>query len=235
MGTCAAVCGNPEELDPTPRLIIATTVHMPPDGVDKYMEDMKKIVLQSRASPGVVRYDLLRERKNPTKFLHYLCLSSEVAWQRFQASTNFKQREALSNGSTSTQVVLTTIGLPDWAWQFEYQKTGQGETGFAVFVTVEVKADRLADFMTTIKADAFGIRDRSVDPGGVRMDLLKSTHADNTFVFYECYDDEKAMGLHRETAHFAGWQEFKKSGGIVNQTVAVLDSTSIPGDWAFQG
>merc|ERR1712070_762164 len=51
----------------------------------------------------------------------------------------------------------------------------------------------------------------------------------------EVYENDAAIGVHKTTAHYKAWADFKASGSPVeNQTVAKCATTSIPGDWALQ-
>merc|ERR1719356_1378274 len=76
-------------------------------------------------------------------------------------------------------------------------------------------------------------RDEELDPGCLRFDLLRDLENKNKFVFYECYTDDDAVAHHKTTAHYNLWADFKKSGGVVSQTVQKIETASLP-DWAFQ-
>ena len=94
----------------------------------------------------------------------------------------------------------------------------------ALIVTVEIKEDRVADFLSVIETDA--IQSRTNENGGcLRFDVLRNEDSVNTFTFYEVYVDEAAVDFHRRTAHFKLWTDFKASGGVVSQSVVKCSAT----------
>ena len=80
-----------------------------------------------------------------------------------------------------------------------------------VFVKVEIKPDRVGDFLKAMKIDADG---SNKEPGCIRFDVHKDAEKDNVFYMYESYKDSDAAQVHRETEHYAAWADFKKSGGV---------------------
>ena len=90
----------------------------------------------------------------------------------------------------------------------------------SVFVKVEIKPERVGDFLKVIKIDAHGSNN---EPGCIRFDVHKDAEKDNVFYMYESYKDSDAAQAHRETEHYKTWAEFKKSGGVENQTVVKLN------------
>jgi len=88
----------------------------------------------------------------------------------------------------------------------------------ALFVTVEIKEDRLDDFLRVIEADAIGSRTNE-NGKCFRFDVLRDSSQANKFHFYEVYENEEAVVAHKATPHFALWTEFKASGGVISQTV----------------
>jgi len=107
-------------------------------------------------------------------------------------------------------------------------------TGSAVFVTVDIKEDRVNDFLTAMEDDVTKSRDVALDAGCLRFDLLRSRENPNRFVFYEAYTNDDTAAAHKKTSHYQSWADFKASGGVENQIVAKVDTSSIPGTWAFQ-
>ena len=82
-------------------------------------------------------------------------------------------------------------------------------------VTVEIKGDRIGDFLKVMEVDAVESRK---EEGCLRFDLLKVLDKENTYTFYEAYIDVDAMAFHKTTPHYGGWAAFKESGGVVSQT-----------------
>ena len=90
-------------------------------------------------------------------------------------------------------------------------------TPIAVVVKVEIVPERKADFLEAMRIDAEGSR---AEDGCLRFDLLQDQSDENTFFFYEAYKDMDAIAVHKETAHYKAWSDFKASGGVVSQTAS---------------
>jgi autoinducer 2-degrading protein len=82
-------------------------------------------------------------------------------------------------------------------------------------VAVEIKEDRLDEFLKVIEADAVGSRG---EPGCLRFDVLRSLDSPTQFTFIEYYKDDDAVAFHKAQPHFALWTDFKSTGGVVSQT-----------------
>jgi quinol monooxygenase YgiN len=104
----------------------------------------------------------------------------------------------------------------------------------AVIVVVDIKEDRIEDFLKVMEMDAKGSRDQSQDPGCMRFDFLHSRDIPNRYYFYEVFTDDEGAAQHRTTAHYKAWADFKASGGVEKQEVLKLETASIPGGWALQ-
>ena len=70
-----------------------------------------------------------------------------------------------------------------------------------LLVEVNVKPERLNDFLDLIKYDAE--HSENDEPGCLRFDVLRDTENPNRFFYYEVYKDEAGRLAHRETPHFA--------------------------------
>lgn len=76
---------------------------------------------------------------------------------------------------------------------------------YTIFVTVKVKPEMRERFVQVIEDDATSsVRD---EPGCVGFDVLQDRSDPDTYYFYEVYRDEAALQAHRQTAHFARWDE----------------------------
>jgi len=111
------------------------------------------------------------------------------------------------------------------------KKSAMAAHNVCIFVIVDIKEDRVADFLMAMEQDAKGSR---AEEGCQRFDLLKNKEKPNQYVFYEVYNDDAAVGVHKTTGHYKAWADFKASGGVENQAVAKCATTFIPGDWALQ-
>lgn len=89
-------------------------------------------------------------------------------------------------------------------------------------VNVEIKEDRLDEFLKIIEIDAIGSRTQE-NGGCLRFDVLRSKESINKFTFYEAYVDESAVIFHKNTPHFKLWTDFKSSGGVLTQSATKLD------------
>ncbi len=86
----------------------------------------------------------------------------------------------------------------------------------AVVVNVEVKPDRVEEFLRVMEHDAIESRK---EEGCLRFDVLRDLTDSNKFVFYEVYRDQDAIDFHKATSHFQQWSDFNASGGVVSFTV----------------
>lgn len=69
-----------------------------------------------------------------------------------------------------------------------------------LLVEVNVKPERLDDFLALIKYDAE--HSENDEPGCLRFDVLQDTEDPHKFFYYEVYRDTEARMAHRETPHF---------------------------------
>jgi (4S)-4-hydroxy-5-phosphonooxypentane-2,3-dione isomerase len=75
----------------------------------------------------------------------------------------------------------------------------------ALIVTVKVKPAERERFLSVIEDDAIcSVRD---EPGCVRFEVLQDRDDQDTYYFFEVYKDEAALAAHRQTPHFARWNE----------------------------
>eukprot|EP00406_Dinophysis_acuminata_P056976 CAMPEP_0179301070 /NCGR_PEP_ID=MMETSP0797-20121207/47365_1 /TAXON_ID=47934 /ORGANISM="Dinophysis acuminata, Strain DAEP01" /LENGTH=129 /DNA_ID=CAMNT_0021010569 /DNA_START=21 /DNA_END=410 /DNA_ORIENTATION=+ len=95
-----------------------------------------------------------------------------------------------------------------------------GKTPVCVVVQLQIKPDRIDDFLAAMKVDADGSR---AEPGCLRFDLLRHPGDAGRFVVYEVYEDAAAKEAHKHTPHFKAWADFKASGGVLSQTGTVFD------------
>jgi autoinducer 2-degrading protein len=75
-----------------------------------------------------------------------------------------------------------------------------------VLVEVEVKPERLDEFLEVMRQDAVGSR---TEPGCLRFDVMQDQENPCKFVFYEVYKDAAAAAAHRDYPHFKLWTDFK--------------------------
>ena len=78
-----------------------------------------------------------------------------------------------------------------------------------LFVTLDVHADRLDEFVDAITANAAAsLRD---EPGCLAFDVHQDVETPTRFYLYEVYADEDAFRIaHRSAPHYARWREAAK-------------------------
>jgi len=217
---------------------VVVTVEIKPQRIDDFLLAIKADALGARDNkiePNCLRFDVLRDRENPNKFVFYEAYADDDAMAHhrgtpgFQAWASFKE----TGGVESQEVIkLETKSLPTWAFQKGDSTTPHVDA--AVVVCVEIKEDRLDDFIAVMEQDATGPRNGFLDPGCARFDLLRSRDHQCKFVFYEAFLDDTSAAQHKTASHYKAWADFKASGGVVSQSVQRLETSSIPGGWAFQ-
>lgn len=217
---------------------VLVSVEIKPDRIDDFLTAMEDDVTKSRdkaLDPGCLRFDLLRSKEDPNKFVFYECYSDDDAAAHHKTTSHYKSwADFKASGGVVSQSVakVETKSLPPWAFQ---PTAGENTpTGFAVVVTVDVKPESADDFIKAMEADVSGSRDKSLDPGCLRFDLLRDRDDPNRYVFYEAYTDDDGAAKHKATAHYGAWADFKASGGVANSVSAKFETTSIGGSWAFQ-
>lgn len=95
-------------------------------------------------------------------------------------------------------------------------KIGKMSAPIAVVVNVEVKEDRVEEFLQVMEFDA---EESRKEEGCLRFDVLRDLADSNKFVFYEVYRDQAAIDFHKSTPHFQKWSDFNASGGVASFSV----------------
>ncbi len=99
----------------------------------------------------------------------------------------------------------------------------------AIWVKVRVRPEGLERFLAGIETDALGSeRD---EPGCVRFNVLQDAEDELTYYFYEVYEDEAALGAHREAPHYAAWAAV--SDTLEGEIEINRASTVFPSDEAY--
>jgi autoinducer 2-degrading protein len=100
-----------------------------------------------------------------------------------------------------------------------------------LLVEVNVKPDRLADFLELIKYDAE--HSENDEPGCLRFDVLRDSEDQHRFFYYEVYRDEAARMAHRETPHFKHYAEASADMFTVPVVRRILQNV-VPADAAWR-
>ena len=76
---------------------------------------------------------------------------------------------------------------------------------YSIFVTINVKPERIGEFMAASLGDAQGsTRD---EPGCFRFDIHQDVEVPSRFYLHEVYRDEAAFQAHLEALHFIEWRD----------------------------
>ena len=72
-----------------------------------------------------------------------------------------------------------------------------------IMVRLEVKPDRLDDFLNLV---AFNASQSRKEAGNLRFDVVRSNDTPTRFALYEVYRDDEAVRAHQATPHYARWR-----------------------------
>lgn len=76
---------------------------------------------------------------------------------------------------------------------------------YTVIVTLDVREDRIDEFLAGIHANARASLES--EPGCIRFDVQRSVDPSSRFHFYEIYRDRVAFEEeHKSAAHYRAWQ-----------------------------
>ena len=67
-----------------------------------------------------------------------------------------------------------------------------------------------------------------MEPGCKRFDVIKSLSKENTYIFYEVYNDQASIDFHVGQKHFEAWTSFKESGGTVSVVIEKCEGIFLP-------
>ena len=104
----------------------------------------------------------------------------------------------------------------------------------ALWVKVRIDPDQRERFLHGIEVDALGSeRD---EPGCLRFNVLQDAADENTYYFYEVYEDEAAFDAHQRAPHYAVWKAVADTldGPVEVQRLETVFPTDA-GYWAKRG
>lgn len=100
-----------------------------------------------------------------------------------------------------------------------------------LIVEVNVKPERLTDFLELIKYDAE--HSENDEPGCLRFDVLRDSEDPHKFYYYEVYRDESARMAHRETPHFKKYAE-ESADMLSTPVVRHIVNNVVPSDTSWR-
>jgi quinol monooxygenase YgiN len=92
---------------------------------------------------------------------------------------------------------------------------------FIVHVFVEVKPDRVQDFIDVTLQNA---RESIKEPGISRFDVLQDQKTPNRFVLNEVYRTREDPASHKQTDHYNHWKETVADMMAVPRTKQIYDN-----------
>ena len=102
----------------------------------------------------------------------------------------------------------------------------------AIVVSLEIRPDRVKDFLAAINIDCEGSR---LEPGCLRFDVIRDLENPCKFQLYEVYRDADAEAYHREQAHFKAWANFKNNvgqpEGTAQPVISLINQKGIAIEW----
>ena len=97
----------------------------------------------------------------------------------------------------------------------------------SIFVTIQIKPGHRDAFVEAVVDDALGsVRD---EPGCFRFDVLQDESDPNCVHLYEVYQDETALGAHRQAPHYVKWRSIV-GDWFDGEIQIVLSSTVFPAE-----
>eukprot|EP00929_Paragymnodinium_shiwhaense_P033291 TRINITY_DN18307_c0_g1_i1.p1 TRINITY_DN18307_c0_g1~~TRINITY_DN18307_c0_g1_i1.p1 ORF type:complete len:258 (+),score=64.29 TRINITY_DN18307_c0_g1_i1:104-877(+) len=219
-------------------ICLLVTVDIKGERLEDFLKCMEEDAKGTRAEGGCQRFDLLRSRDRSTQFVLYEVYESGAAIDHHKTTAHYKGWvDFKASGGVEKQAVekFTTSTIPGgWALQPSAVAHSTALPASAVLVAVDVKEDRVDDFLLALEATVKGSRQRLLEPGCLRFDLLRSQETPTRFLLYQAFVDDDAAAFHRTTTHHKAWADFEASGGVVQQEVVRVQCADVPGDWAFQ-
>mmetsp|Transcript_88674 Transcript_88674/g.185337 ORF Transcript_88674/g.185337 Transcript_88674/m.185337 type:complete len:549 (-) Transcript_88674:24-1670(-) len=220
---------------------VLVSVDIKPDRVEDFLKAIEIDCLGSRnpkLDPFCARFDVMRSRESPNRFFFYEAYETlEGQMKIHRESEHFKAwGDFKATGGVEHQEVIAweANSVEEGKWMFQANNAPTSLAHSAVFVTLDVNPDRVDEFLDGMKIDVLGSRDKALDPGCLRFDLLRNKENKNRFYFYEAYLDDAAMDFHKTTEHFKGFSKFHESGGFADVSLIRMEGPSIPGGWGFQ-
>jgi quinol monooxygenase YgiN len=251
-------------------VVSALTIHGP--FVDDFMSAVQKLATESRKEDGCLRFDLLRDRNDGVKFLMYLLFKTQedfdnhikqpyvAEFDKWIVETKVEadvpaptpeepgkvEKKEIGVVAIFDKTEADTISVGEWAFQ---KKNNPGtETAAAFLNSMQVKPDRMDDFLKAMEDNATKTR---AEDGCLRFDVLQSTDParKGMILRYELFKNDEATDFHLTTDHSKAFEAVEETGLVATmevpgpdgnpmqvpmQSTSALDSTSIPGGWALQ-
>ena len=94
-----------------------------------------------------------------------------------------------------------------------------------IVVKCKVKEDRVAEFIKIVNNDMVETRK---EPGNLRTEFMRDKVEMNVFYLNEVYFGQAGLDAHFATPHFAMFNDFMKSGGLIGElSLTFVDSMNV--------
>lgn len=186
-------------------IAIILEVEIKKECVEEFLKVMEADAQGSRAEPGCLRFDLLRDEENPCKFITYEVFESAAAIEAHRDMPHTKAWGAFQYGDKKP-VVNKKLSKTE-AINFQFRNgTVPTAPAKAILLQVSIKEEHVAEFANVMTGDASGSRK---EDGCLRFDLLRDQENKNKFFTYEVFESAAAMDVHKEKPYVKAWGAFQ--------------------------
>jgi homocysteine S-methyltransferase len=194
------------------------------DCVDEFMQVMTADAKGSRSEPGCLRFDLLRDKEKPNKFITYEVFENAEAMDVHKEQPYVKAWGAFQYGEKKP-IVSKTLLKAD-AIDFQPGKNSAKVTCMvptALVLELEIKEECVREFIDVMTADAHGSRKEA---GCIRFDFLRHQENPCKFITYEVFQSQDAMNVHRDMPYVKSWGAFQygDKAPIISKTLSKYDA-----------
>eukprot|EP00746_Dinoflagellata_sp_MGD_P009000 gnl/MRDRNA2_/MRDRNA2_118110_c0_seq1.p1 gnl/MRDRNA2_/MRDRNA2_118110_c0~~gnl/MRDRNA2_/MRDRNA2_118110_c0_seq1.p1 ORF type:complete len:313 (-),score=76.71 gnl/MRDRNA2_/MRDRNA2_118110_c0_seq1:32-970(-) len=192
---------------PPAPLAIVLQLEVKEDCVDEFIQVMTADAVGSRCEAGCLRFDLLRDKENPSKFITYEVFKDAAAMEAHREQPYVKAWGAFQYGDKKPIIKKTLLKVDAIDFQSEKCRAQDINTvPTALVLELEIKEECLEEFIQVITADACGSR---TEAGCLRFDFLRDKENLQKFILYEVFQSQEAMDVHRNMPYVKAWGAFQ--------------------------
>ena len=198
---------------PDPSFALLVYVDVKPVRLDQFIDAIKIDARGSRKEDECFRFDVLRSKQNPNKFVFYEVYTNVAALNKHKTFDHFKPWMEFeeSGGCFSVEAAVYDCLLDNADVADEEIVEEMVDPSLVMTVNIEVKPDRLDEFIRAMKHNAEESRQ---EPECFRFDILRNAENPCKFTLFEAYTNPAAHAKHKTTSHYKVWNDFKESGGV---------------------
>jgi len=199
---------------------ILLEVEIKPEHVDEFLAIMNADTVGSRQEKGCVHFDLMRVKDKENTFVTYEVFANDEAIAAHKEMEYVKNWGAFQYGEkkpvvNKRAVISEVIDLTEASKAAAAPPT-------AIVLEVEIKPEHVDEFLAIMNADTVGSRQ---EKGCVHFDLMRVKDKENTFVTYEVFANDEAIGAHKEMEYVKNWGAFQygEAKPVVNKRVMICE------------